>query len=104
MFGLVIDLASALDSHGKSMKFLAGLFLFLCGAGILGWIGYNLFVEMQPEAEGRRIVSPLLFSTTLVIVGGSLMAQGFSLRGFAILGGVGCDRDWSGDYRSDRQL
>jgi len=70
------------------MKFLAGLFLFLCGTGILGWIAYNFFVEMQPAAQGKRVVTPLLFSTTLVMVGSSLMAQGFSLRGFAIIGGI----------------
>jgi len=36
----------------RAMVFGWGYLLVFMGVALLLWIGYNLFVEMQPEAEG----------------------------------------------------
>ncbi len=46
-----------------------GTLLIVLGVGLLVWIGYNLFVEMQPAAEGRSPVVPTLFALALVAAG-----------------------------------
>ncbi len=46
-----------------------GGLLVLIGVGLLGWIGYNLLVEMQPEAEGRSPVKPAVFAVVLIGIG-----------------------------------
>ncbi len=46
-----------------------GVLVFLIGALILGWVGYNYLVEMQPEAEGRNPLPALLFSGGAIFVG-----------------------------------
>ena len=51
------------------MKKVAGAFMLLLALVLLGWIGYNFLVEMQPEAQGRSPLSPLLFSAALIYVG-----------------------------------
>ena len=44
--------------------------MILLGLGLLGWIGYNLLLEMQPEAKGRNPIVPIIISIGLIIVGG----------------------------------
>jgi hypothetical protein len=51
------------------MKKLGGFVLILLGVGLLGWLGYNFFIEMQPVAEGRSPIPPLIFSAALIGVG-----------------------------------
>ena len=46
-----------------------GVLACLLGALILGWIGYNYLIEMQPEAEGRNPIPALLFSAAAIFVG-----------------------------------
>ena len=46
-----------------------GVLVFLIGAAILAWIGYNYLIEMQPEAEGRNPLPALLFSGAAIFVG-----------------------------------
>lgn len=43
--------------------------LILIGTGLLAWIGYNVFVEMQPAAEGRNPLVPAVFGAVLVVTG-----------------------------------
>ena len=47
-------------------KKMLGLMALVIGGMILAWIGYNYFVEMQPEAEGRNPLVPVLFSVCLL--------------------------------------
>ncbi len=46
-----------------------GGLLVVMGLGLLGWITYNLLVEMQPSAEGRSPVGPLIFAVSMIAVG-----------------------------------
>ncbi len=46
-----------------------GVLVILVGALILGWIGYNYLIEMQPEAQGRNPLPALLFSAAAIFVG-----------------------------------
>ncbi|MCB9871765.1 MAG: hypothetical protein H6837_18065 [Planctomycetes bacterium] len=43
--------------------------LILLGAGQLSWIVYNLFIEMQPAAEGRSPVLPTAIGVGLISLG-----------------------------------
>ena len=51
------------------LKFGWGALLVLLGGGLLAWIGYNTFVEMQPQAEGRSPIIPSLFGGAMLISG-----------------------------------
>ena len=51
------------------MKRIAGIFILLVGLTLLGWIGYNLLIEMQPAAEGQNPAGPLLIGFGSVYVG-----------------------------------
>lgn len=51
------------------MKILWGTLSLLLGLTLLGWICYNYFIEMQPSAEGRNPLVPVLFSGALIFVG-----------------------------------
>ena len=62
----------------RVLRFVAGLVAVLFGATIFVWTLYNLLVEMQPAAENRDPIVPLLFSAFLMIVGGYSIQQ--SLR------------------------
>jgi hypothetical protein len=44
----------------KILLRMSGFVVFLCGAAILLWIGYNVFIEWQPEAKGNPVLSFLL--------------------------------------------
>jgi len=51
------------------MKKVFGFLSFLLGVLLLLWIGYNLFIQMQPEAEGRNPIIALLVSGGLIYTG-----------------------------------
>ena len=46
-----------------------GVLLLLMGLALLGWVAYNLFVEMQPSARGRSPVVAVSFGMGLVGTG-----------------------------------
>lgn len=54
----------------KILKRIFGFFILLIGLSILGWIAYNYFVAMQPEARGRNPLPALIFSGAAIYVGG----------------------------------
>ena len=51
------------------MKKLLGGLIFFMGAALLLWVGYNLFISMQPEAQGRNPIPAVLVSAGLLFVG-----------------------------------
>ena len=51
------------------ISFGLSILLILMGLGLLAWIAYNVFVEMQPAAEGRNPIGPTLFGLGLVAAG-----------------------------------
>ncbi len=48
---------------------LAGVLLILLGLALGGWVFYNLFIEMQPAAEGRSPIPALIFMAGLLYLG-----------------------------------
>ena len=57
------------------MRKVLGLLIAAAGVVLLAWIGYNLFVEMQPEARGRNPVGPAVFALVLIGVGGKMFSK-----------------------------
>jgi hypothetical protein len=51
------------------MRRVFGVIALLMGSAILLWVGYNLFVEMQPEAKGKDPLLAVGFSVVLITVG-----------------------------------
>jgi hypothetical protein len=51
------------------IKRILGVILFLMGLTLLCWVGYNLFIERLPEAEGRNPIPAILFTIGLLYVG-----------------------------------
>ena len=51
------------------IKKIAGVFVLLLGLVLLCWVGYNLFVEMQPEARGVNPLPAIIFSLVFLYVG-----------------------------------
>jgi hypothetical protein len=51
------------------IKRVFGALILLFGLALLGWIAYNLFVEMQPEARGRSPLPALILSAGAIYVG-----------------------------------
>ena len=51
------------------VKRVFGAFILLFGLALLGWIAYNLFVQMQPEARGRNPLPALVFSAGAIFIG-----------------------------------
>jgi uncharacterized membrane protein HdeD (DUF308 family) len=47
------------------MRLVFGVLMILIGVGLLGWIAFNQFVEMQPQAEGK---SPLVGSALAALM------------------------------------
>ncbi len=58
------------------VRLVFGVLTILIGVGLLGWIAFNQFVEMQPQAEGK---SPLVGSAlaVLMIVSGVVRIRSF---------------------------
>lgn len=56
------------------VKLVFGVLMIVLGVGLLAWIAFNQFVEMQPEAQGK---SPLVGSAVagLMIVSGVLRVR-----------------------------
>ena len=51
-------------------KKLLGSVAILFGITIIGWVGFNLFVEKQDAAKGRRKpIVPILFSCAMIYTG-----------------------------------
>ena len=48
---------------------LIGILLLILGLALLIWIGYNLLIEMQPEAEGRNPLVAFALGVAMVITG-----------------------------------
>lgn len=51
------------------MKRIFGVIALLMGSAILLWVGYNLFIEMQPEARGHSPLPAIGISVAMIIVG-----------------------------------
>ena len=51
------------------LKRIFGGFILLIGLVLLGWIAYNLFVGMQPEARGRSPLPALVLAAGAIYVG-----------------------------------
>ena len=51
------------------LKRLLGGIVLLLGIVLVLWIGYNLFVSMQPQARGRNPIPAMLVSAGLISVG-----------------------------------
>ena len=51
------------------MKRIFGVLILLIGSAILLWVGYNFFIEMQPEAQGRNPLPPIGLSGAMIYVG-----------------------------------
>ncbi len=50
-------------------KRIAGLLVLPLGLVLICWVGYNLLVEMQPQARGINPLPALLFSPAFLYVG-----------------------------------
>ena len=57
-----------------------GLLATLTGLAILTWIGYNVFIEWQPQAQGNPVfsslVSILLINVGVIWLKGKTMQEG----------------------------
>ena len=53
----------------RAFDWAFGIVSLLIGLGVGGWIAYNYLVEMQPEAEGRNPILPLLLTAVGIYVG-----------------------------------
>ena len=51
------------------MSRIWGAILIACGTSLLGWIAYNHLIEMQPEAEGRSPIIPVMFGIAMIGLG-----------------------------------
>ncbi len=51
------------------MRRILGIVCLVIGISLLGWVAYNLFVELQPEAEGRSPYSAIMFSAVMIYIG-----------------------------------
>jgi hypothetical protein len=51
------------------MKRILGVFIFILGLCLAAWIGYNLFIQRQPEAQGRSPIAAIIMSLAFLFVG-----------------------------------
>jgi hypothetical protein len=58
------------------MKKILGALVALMGLGLATWVAYNLFIDMQPEAEGKKPLIPILLSIGMLYVGVKWMREG----------------------------
>ena len=54
------------------MKRVFGVIALVMGLGLFAWLGYNLFIEMQPEAEGRSPIPAALLASAFIFGGAKL--------------------------------
>jgi len=57
------------------LRKIAGGLMLLLGVALIGWVGFNLFIEMQPEAQEHSAIPPLLVSAGLIFVGQKWIRQ-----------------------------
>ena len=48
---------------------MLGIIVILLGITILGWVGFNLFVEKQEAAKGRKPFAPIVLSCVMIFTG-----------------------------------
>jgi len=65
------------DPMKRPALFVLGSFMLLLGGSLLAWIGYNLFVEMQPSAEGKNPVVPTILGVGIFVGGVYRTGQAF---------------------------
>ena len=51
------------------MRRVLGVIALLMGCAILLWVGYNLLIERQPEAQGRNPLPAIAVSAAMIWVG-----------------------------------
>jgi hypothetical protein len=51
------------------MKRVFGVIALFMGCAILLWVGYNLLIERQPEAQGRNPLPAIGVSIAMIWVG-----------------------------------
>ena len=51
------------------LKKIIGAIEILFGLVILGWVGYNYIIEMQPATKGLNPIVALLFSSAAIYTG-----------------------------------
>ena len=54
---------------GDLFKYSWSGLVIVFGIGLLGWIGYNHLIEMQPEAQGQDPLIPLVFAIGMIATG-----------------------------------
>lgn len=64
-----MDEECAAEQELNNVKKLLGGLTLLMGVVLLLWIGYNLFIGMQPEAQGRNPIPAVFVSAGLIFVG-----------------------------------
>lgn len=47
----------------------------LFGVGLLGWVGYNLFIEMTPHAQDKSPFPAIAIGALLIFLGGKNIAM-----------------------------
>tara|TARA_R110002126_G_scaffold86474_7_gene208728 strand:- start:7001 stop:7237 length:237 start_codon:yes stop_codon:yes gene_type:complete len=65
----------------NNLALVWNVLLIVMGCSLLGWIAFNLFVEMQPEAEGKNPLVPTLVGLLLVGTGGVRIVRRFRSQG-----------------------
>jgi hypothetical protein len=48
---------------------IIGALLLLFSATLFSWVGYNRFIQMQPEAAGKPMLPALVFAAAAAWVG-----------------------------------
>jgi len=51
------------------VKKIFGWILIFFGLGMLTWVGYNLFIEMLPAAEGKSPIYPIVIGILFIYAG-----------------------------------
>ena len=65
-------------NNTKILLKISGLFAILSGIAILTWIGYNVFIEWQPQAKGNPFLSSLV--SVLLINVGTIWLRGKTMQ------------------------
>jgi hypothetical protein len=51
------------------MKRILGVFIFILGLCLAAWIGYNLFIQRQPEDQVRSSIATIIMSLAFLFIG-----------------------------------